>query len=71
MLYCFVLKGTSQEQVIAIALTGGMTAGTVHAAGDFIWYVPACSTLMMLLGACAVKLASNYIQVISIPRLTL
>ena len=70
---CIVLflKGTSQERVIAIALTGGLTAGTVHAATDFIWYVPACSTLMMLLGACAVKLASSYIYAISIPRLTL
>ena len=56
---------------MAIALTGGLTAGTVHAATDFIWYVPACSTLMMLLGACAVKLASSYIQAISIPRITL
>ena len=63
-------KGTAHEQVIAIALTGGLTAGTVHAAGDFIWYVPACSTLMMLLGACAVKLASSHIQAISLPRLT-
>ena len=34
-------------------------------------YVPACSTLMMLLGACAVKLASSHTQVISLPRLTL
>ena len=65
------LKGTAQEQVIAIALTGGLTAGTVHAAGDFIWYVPACSTLMMLLGACAVRLASSHIHAISLPRLTL
>ena len=65
------LKGTAHEQVIAIALTGGLTAGTVHAAGDFIWYVPACSTLMMLLGACAVKLASSHIHAISLPRLTL
>ena len=65
------LKGTSQEQAMAIALTGGLTAGTVHAATDFIWYVPACSTLMMLLGACAVRLASSYIHTISIPRITL
>ena len=65
------VKGTAQEQIIAIALTGGLTAGTVHAAGDFIWYVPACSTLMMLLGACAVKLASSHIQALSLPRLTL
>ena len=64
-------KGTAQEQIIAIALTGGLTAGAVHAAGDFIWYVPACSTLMMLLGACAVKLASSHIQALSLPRLTL
>ena len=33
--------------------------------------MPACSTLMMLLGACAVKLASSHIQAISLPRLTL
>ncbi|MGI9447793.1 MAG: O-antigen ligase family protein [Pirellulales bacterium] len=65
------LRGTSQEQIIAIALTGGLIAGTVHAAGDFIWYVPACSTLMMLLGACAVKIASSHIHAISLPRLTL
>ena len=56
---------------MAVALTGGLTAGTVHAATDFIWYVPACSTLMMLLGACAVKLASSYIHTISIPRITI
>ena len=65
------LKGTTPEQIIAIALTGGLTAGTVHAATDFIWYVPACSTLMMLLGACAVRLASSHIHAISLPRLTL
>jgi O-antigen ligase len=64
-------KGTGQEQIIAIALTGSLTAGTVHAAGDFIWYVPACSTLMMLLGACAVKLAADYTQFITLPRLKL
>ena len=69
---CIVVffKGTAQEQGIAIALTSGLTAGTVHAGGDFIWYVPACSTLMMLFGACAVKLASSHIQAISLPRLT-
>jgi O-antigen ligase/tetratricopeptide (TPR) repeat protein len=65
------LKGTPQEQAMATALTGGLTAGTVHAATDFIWYVPACSTLMMLFGACAVKLASSHIHAISLPRLTL
>ncbi len=64
-------KGTAQEQIIAIALTGSLTAGTVHAAGDFIWYVPACSTLMMLLGACAVKLASSHTQFITLTRLNL
>ena len=65
------LKGTAQEQAIAVALTGGLTAGTVHAATDFIWYVPACSTLMMLLGACALKLASGHMHVISPPQISL
>ena len=63
-------KGTREEQVISLALTGGLTAGTIHAAVDFIWYVPACSTLMMILGACAVKLASKYIEAIALPQLT-
>lgn len=63
-------KGDDREQVIAVALTTGLTAGALHAATDFIWYVPACSTLLMLLGACAVKLALKHLPAISLPTLT-
>ena len=66
VLFC---KGDNREQVIAVALTTGLTAGALHAATDFIWYVPACSTLLMLLGACAVKLALKHLPTISLPTL--
>ena len=66
VLFC---KGDAREQVIAVALTTGLTAGALHAATDFIWYVPACSTLLMLLGACAVKLALKHLPTISLPTL--
>ena len=65
------LRGNSREQIVAVALATGLTAGAVHACTDFIWYVPACSTLLMLLGACAVRLAIPHAENISLPTLPL
>ena len=56
------LRGNAREQMVAVALATGLTAGAVHACTDFIWYVPACSTLLMLLGACAVRLAITHAE---------
>ncbi len=64
-------RGSAREQVVAVALAAGLTAGAVHAGGDFIWYVPACSTLLMLLGACAVRLALPHLKSLSLPTLPL
>ncbi|NDH95788.1 MAG: hypothetical protein EBZ13_14925, partial [Planctomycetia bacterium] len=64
-------RGSAREQVVAVALATGLTAGAVHAGGDFIWYVPACSTLLMLLGACAVRLALPHVKQPSLPTLPL
>lgn len=64
-------RGNAREQVVAVALAAGLTAGAVHAGGDFIWYVPACSTLLMLLGACAVRLALPHVKQLSLPTLPL
>ena len=70
---CFVLfqRGNERERVVAVALTSGLTAGALHAGTDFIWYVPACSTLLMLLGACAAKLALAHLPAVALPTLPL
>ena len=52
-------KGTHEEKLIATAFGAALAAGGVHAATDFIWYVPACSTLLFLAGATMISLASR------------
>jgi O-antigen ligase len=63
--------GNDRERIVAMALTSGLAAGAVHAGTDFNWYAPACSTLLMLLGACAVKLALPHLPRLSLPTLPL
>lgn len=38
------------------AVTGGLAATAVHAVVDFIWYVPACVVMIVILAACAANL---------------
>lgn len=59
------IKGTPRERSVTAALAAGLVASGVHAAGDFIWYVPACSLLVLLFGACAVSLAANHLPLFS------
>lgn len=53
------VQGDARERGIAAALAAALAAGIVHAGTDFIWYVPACSTLLMALGACALVLGTR------------
>jgi O-antigen ligase len=53
-----VRRGDTRERAIAIAILAALAAATVHAAVDFVWYVPAYSTLVILFGACAIALAA-------------
>ena len=50
--------GNDQEQLI---LTGGiaaaLAASAVHAIVDFVWFIPACAVVTILLAACASRLA--------------
>jgi len=62
-------KGNAREQAVAVALTTGLTAGALHAVTDFNWYAPACSTLLMLLGACGLKLALRHLPTVHLPTL--
>ena len=48
----------SKEQLIlAGAVTASLAASLVHSLVDFVWYIPACMTLTILLAACVLRLA--------------
>ncbi|MAT15900.1 MAG: hypothetical protein CMJ46_11605 [Planctomyces sp.] len=45
-----------QEVILFAALLGSFIANYLHAIVDFIWWVPACLTMLLLQGACACRL---------------
>ena len=52
------LRATSDRRVrvLAAAITASLAANAVHAAFDFLWYVPGLMTVTLLLVACARRL---------------
>lgn len=40
----------------AAAVLAGWCASLVHSLGDFVWYIPACMSLSLILAACACRL---------------
>lgn len=47
----------SQEAgALLAAVTGALAVNLVHSITDFVWYVPACMTVVALLAACACRL---------------
>lgn len=63
------LRGNDRERSAAAALAAGVAAVAVHGLVDFVWYVPACSTLLMVLGACAAALARDRVTWLPAVRL--
>jgi len=41
---------------LAAALVPGLAASMLHSFGDFVWYIPACLSLTIVLAACACRL---------------
>lgn len=56
------IRGTAREKPVAAAITAGLVAGAMHAIGHFNWYVPAITTLLIVLGTCAVRMAARYVD---------
>lgn len=40
----------------AAALLAGLAASMIHSFGDFVWYIPACMSLTIIVAACACRL---------------
>jgi O-antigen ligase/tetratricopeptide (TPR) repeat protein len=67
-------QGSAREQPVAAAIMAGLVAGAVNAVGHFNWYVPAITTLLIVLGTCSVRMAARHVAwipawEIPVPRL--
>ena len=48
---------SAQTVILAGATTASLVASLMHSFVDFVWYIPACISLTILLAACALRLA--------------
>jgi len=46
-----------RQLVAAVAVASGLAASVVHSFVDFVWFIPACMSMTILLAACALRLA--------------
>lgn len=46
----------SENQALTAALWPGLAASLLHSLGDFVWFIPACMSMTVVLGACACRL---------------
>ncbi len=53
------LRHTSSNQALLLAgaVTASLAVSLVHSIVDFVWFIPACMSLTILLAACALRLA--------------
>jgi len=46
-----------RQLVAAVAVSSALAASVVHSLVDFVWFIPACMSLTILLAACSLRLA--------------
>ena len=49
--------GEPETRLLAAALAPGLAASLLHSLGDFVWYIPACLSLTLVLAACACRMS--------------
>jgi O-antigen ligase/tetratricopeptide (TPR) repeat protein len=52
-------RRTRDEHALGLlaATAAGLAASTVHSVVDFVWYIPACMSVIIILAACALRLS--------------
>jgi tetratricopeptide (TPR) repeat protein len=58
---CLVRSKSANEQLYFGAVAAGLLASAVHSLVDFVWYIPACMSVVVILAACALRL-SQFVQ---------
>lgn len=63
--------------ILSAGVTGALTASVAHSIVDFVWFIPACACVTILLTACALRLSqlastqkTRSVERPNIPRLT-
>jgi len=55
--WCIQSMRRSREAIAYVgAISAGLTASVLHSIIDFVWYIPACMSLTIILAACACQL---------------
>ena len=54
---CLSRLKLANEQLYFGAIASGLVASAVHSLVDFVWYIPACMSVTVILAACALRLA--------------
>lgn len=57
-LTCLCYGRSEMEQLCFGAVCGGLAASAVHSIVDFVWYIPACMSVTVVLAGCALRLAN-------------
>ena len=69
--YCWqVLRNSSSRRVIILsgAVTASLVASAAHSFVDFVWFIPSCMSLTILLAACALRLAQHTAEDLSMSQ---
>ena len=48
---------STQARILAVGISAALAASLVHSAFDFVWFIPSCMSLTLLLAACVLRLA--------------
>ncbi len=63
-----VRSQTREQQIYAGAIVASLAGSAAHAPFDFVWFVPACMAVTIILAACALRLAQLIVPVASEKR---
>lgn len=50
-------RGDQRQTILLGGVAAGLVASAVHSVVDFVWFIPACMAVTVLLAACALRLA--------------
>jgi tetratricopeptide (TPR) repeat protein len=54
---CFCARQSVEESLLFGAVAASLVASAVHSIFDFVWYIPACMSITVILAACALRLS--------------
>ena len=54
---CFRRAASPSDVMLFAACAAGLAASVVHSVVDFVWYIPACMSVTLVLAACVLRMA--------------